>query len=677
MTFAVLAVGFVPGPADPPPARAAAVFGSDRYRTPDPPRAAAPAADGSRLYTPVARSSGGEWIDVWNLADGTRRRVAGTPNRRADADDRRDATARLSADGTRLVGVTGGTVRAWDAATGKPVTTPGPAGPGAVVAFAPGDAAVVVAADGAVQVRPLTGPAVTVGPAHPGAVAVVSPDGTTVVAAEPAGRDAPTRLVEYATRPPGRRVVLETGAAGFVENFSPPVVRAAVLPDGRVVTAVDGRGLRVWDGGTGRPAAESAPPDPDAGPDGGGVHGRRFGPLLASADGRTVYAGTRSGVVRRFVVATLAEAGPLAGHAGLVTTLNLTAAGDRLVTTAEDGVVRRWDTATGAELPPPAGYAGGVRSRVSPDGRLVLLSDATGRVDLCVAWSGGRVRAVKPPGPAEPDTSPLGFGFLGGDRRVYTAARDGTETVHEAATGRVAAEFVPPAGPDRLFDFSPTPDGTALVHLAGAKSGGPTNRLVRHDFATGRRVWASPELTPAGAVSAPAFSPDGRAVYGGVSHALPARPADAGGPRYGLALVSLDAATGAVVRRADLADPGWLAGLSDAPAPPVSADGSTAVLRYFTLAAVDTRTGAAGPTLDARSIAAATADGRFLLSGGRGGVVRWAAARGRVGLAVPTDGGGTYDLHLLPGDRQVLVSGPGGRAAVYDPPPWPAAGAGK
>ncbi len=117
--------------------------------------------------------------------------------------------------------------------------------------------------------------------------------------------------------------------------------------------------------------------------------------LSFSTDGRTLLLGTKAGVVHRWDLAGRKEMPLLSKHFGEVTSAHLLPDGKTMVTTGEDGLIRRWEHRTGRQLSEPPGYAGRTYSAYSPDGRLVAVGDARGRLELWDAGSGRLHRVLR------------------------------------------------------------------------------------------------------------------------------------------------------------------------------------------------------------------------------------------------------------------------------------------
>ncbi len=121
--------------------------------------------------------------------------------------------------------------------------------------------------------------------------------------------------------------------------------------------------------------------------------------LSFSADGRTVLLGTKAGLVHRWDLVSRKELPTLSKHTGEVAGVHVLPGGKTMVTTGADGLIRRWDVKTGRQLSEPPGYAGRTHAAFSPDGHIVAVGDASGRLELWNARSGGLLRVLRRDGP--------------------------------------------------------------------------------------------------------------------------------------------------------------------------------------------------------------------------------------------------------------------------------------
>jgi len=390
------------------------------------------------------------------------------------------AEAVLSGDGRRLfVREAGGTIRAWDVATGKALVRF--IGPGAGVSW------VVPAADGS-------------------AVLTVSGEASRI-----ALWDVGTgkRRWEAGTDPKRERIT-----------------SAVVVPTGEVVTGHRNGDVRAWDGATGRQSRTFRPQS--------GYEVR----LALSPDGKTLATAVN---YQYDLAVTLTDAAtfepklPDRGHATRIRGIAFRPDGTQVATGAWDGTVRVWDARTGRpvrkiESPYTGALAYGPdgkhlfvagawdgRIRVyDPDGgTLVRESDAkSGALRAVVVSADGRtvvtagsqVRAWAVDGKLvrefEAPAMALRVALSPDGESVAAAGLDGRLRVYGFRTGKKVFEAAGPSEQIGAIAFSP--DGRLLAWSDGAHS----IRLT--DAATGREV--ATLRTKVDPLDCLTFSPDGKTL---------------------------------------------------------------------------------------------------------------------------------------------------------------------
>jgi WD40 repeat protein/tetratricopeptide (TPR) repeat protein len=423
--------------------------------------------DGSRL----ASAGGDGTVRVWDAATG---REALTLRGHTGGVSGVYSVA-FSPDGSRLASVgQDQTVRVWDAATGRETLTLRSTSQGWSVAFSP-DGSRLASAGGyrdlTVRVWDVaTGRLALTLRGHTGQVLSVafSPDGSRLAGAS---RDGTVRLWDAAT---GR-------LAHTLQGHADPVLSVAFSPDGSRLASTAKDGVRVWDAATGRLAYTLKGT-------GGDVEFSPDGSRLARAGGYPDH------TVRVWDAATGRLALTLHGHTDLVTRVIFSPDGTRLASASYDKTVRVWDAATGRQALALKGHPDFVFGvAFSPDGtRLASAGDdgvrvwdaVAGREALALKGHTGTVYRVA-------------FGPDGS--RLASAGGDGTVRVWETATGRETLTLKGHTGIVTGVAFSP--DGGRLA----SASHDCTVRVW--DTATGREA-----LTlkgHAGKVDSVAYSPDG------------------------------------------------------------------------------------------------------------------------------------------------------------------------
>ncbi|MET9694891.1 trypsin-like peptidase domain-containing protein, partial [Streptomyces sp. NPDC006514] len=384
----------------------------------------------------------------------------------------------FSPDGTTLAtGSDDGTVRLWDTATGKTLTTLPQTGSVWSVAFSPDRATLATGGDdGTVR---LWGTATRKTHAtlkgHTGAVNSVafSPDGTTLATGS---EDTTVRLWGTATRKTHATLKGHTGAVNSV----------AFSPDGTTLaTGSEDTTVRLWDTATGKPrtplkghtgAVWSVAFSPDGttlatGGDDESVWlwdtaTGKSRPVLAvltntasiafSPDGHTLAGGSTDNFVVLWDVASGEARTTLTGHNNTVNSVAFSPDGATLATGSEDTTVRLWDVeaATGRTL---IGHTGGVGSvAFSPDGATLATSSSDSTAQL---WdTATRKTRTTLKGHTDAIDS---MAFSPDGTTLATSSNDGTVRLWDTATGKPRATLK--GHTDAIDSMAFSPDGTTLA----------------------------------------------------------------------------------------------------------------------------------------------------------------------------------------------------------------------
>ena len=331
-------------------------------------------------------------ITLWNPAgfhQSSAPVITGTPGSPAAVGGH--TLAVLSARGA-IVAVSGegGTVRLWNALTGRPVGRPIVSHHAVTrLALSPDGKTLAVTADGLQLWSTATGQRIggllpaadakaaarSAGPAGP---AAFSPDGRLVAAI---GSDGKARVWNVATRQPAGIAV----ALPISGPISGRLTRDALAlsPGGKTFVTVGGNGTAaLWSVATGRRVGAPMA----AGPPGGqAAAGRPAAAVAFSPDGRTL-ATAIDGTIRLWDVATQQEIGtPMTAGPDPLSAVAFSPDGRTLATAGGDGTARLWDVATQREIGTPmtAGPDPHPLSAVafSPDGRTLATigGDGTAR----------------------------------------------------------------------------------------------------------------------------------------------------------------------------------------------------------------------------------------------------------------------------------------------------------
>ncbi len=391
----------------------------------------------------------------------------------------------FSPDGQKLATADDdGTVRLWNANTGKPADAAVPRHPRPAnsVAFSrDGHRLASASRDGMVRLwNADTGQSVgapLIGHTDPVNSVAFSPDGHRLASA---GNDGTVRLWNADTYQP-------VGAP--LTGHTDPVEDVAFSPDGhRLVSGADDHTVRLWNADTGQPLGE-----PLIGHDFGAVLGVAFSP-----DGHRLASATHDGPVLLWNADTGQPVGaPLAGHTDKALKVAFSRDGRRLASASSDGTVRVWNPDTGQPVGAPlTGHSDAVRDvAFSPDGHRL----ASGSLDQTV-----RVWNLDAGQPLTGHTGHVnGLALSPDGHRLATASADNTVRLWNAETGQPIG--APLTGhTDAVLGVAFSPDGHRLASSGGGRD--PSLRLW--DAETGHPIGA-PLTGHTDNVWGVAFSPDG------------------------------------------------------------------------------------------------------------------------------------------------------------------------
>jgi WD40 repeat protein len=599
----------------------------------------------------------------------------------------------FSPDGQRIATQGGaGTVRVWDAATGRQMLSLKGGINGAV--FSPDGRRIASGGwNGTVRVWDIqTGQEKLTlkGHIHPVRGVVFSPNGQRIASGDGAGTvrvwDAATgrqtlslkghtgQIYSMAISPDGRRIAsgsddgtvrvwdIQTGQEKLTLKGHASIYSVAISPDGRrIASGGDDGTVRVWDAATGRQTLF--------------LTGRYTGAVLSvvfSPDGQRVASGDIAGTVRVWDART-----------GEVTIVEFGADGERIITwggdvgvqvwdatgrqtlyinsgingavfspdgqriaaggvgrkedgDGEEGVVRVRDVATGREILTLKGHIDPVNSvAISPNGQHIASGSAVGTVRVWDARTGQEKLTLK--GHTHPvrdlAVSPDG-------QRIASGSADGTVRVWDAATGQEKLTLKGHTGTVLSVVFSP--DGQRIA------SGGEDGTIRMWDAAGGKAIAILRGHTSI--VSSVAFSPDGQRIASGGGNGT-VRVWDAATGRQTLSLTGHTSTVLSVVFSPD--------------GQRIASGGDDETVRVW-----DAATGRQTLSLKGHRGAvwgvAFTLDGQRIGSGGQDETVRvWDAATGRQTLSLK---GHTniYSIAISPDGQRIASGGEDGTVRVWD-----------
>ena len=402
----------------------------------------------------------------------------------------------FSPDGNTLVsGGANGTIKLWDVATGRELSTfVGHTNRINCVAFSP-DGKTVVSGSGGIysshdntvklwnvatgrELRTL------VGHREPVNSVAFSPDGKSIVSASggllTGGEDKSIKLWDVAT---GRELYSLGGHLDDVRSV-------AFSPDGKnLASGSHDHTLKLWKVATGKELLTIA------------GHGSSVWSVAFSPDGRTLVSGSTDKSLKLWDVATGQMLRTFAGHASSVLGVAFSPDGGTLVSASMDKTLKIWDVATGMELRSFVGHGLSVESvAFSPDGKTLVSGSEDKAIKLWDAATGLELRNFAGHG-----VSVYSVAFSPNGKTVVSGNNDETLKIWNLSSGQEPRTLSGHTKGVTSIDFSP--EGKTIASGSGDKT------IKLWDIVSGKEL-----LTLGGHVgniSSVAFSPDGKTVVSG------------------------------------------------------------------------------------------------------------------------------------------------------------------
>jgi WD40 repeat protein len=394
----------------------------------------------------------------------------------------------FSPDGKTIASASGDkTVKLWDAATGKEITTlKGHSSGVSSVAFSPDGKTIASASwDNTVKLwDAATGTEINTLKGHSNAVYSVafSPDGKTIASASD---DKTVKLWDAATgkyfttlkghsfvvwgvafSPDGKTIAsaswdntvkLWDAATGTeintLKGHSNAVYSVAFSPDSKTIASASvDKTVKLWDAATGR-YFTTLKGHSDA------VYSVAFSP-----DSKTIASASFDGTVKLWDAATGKYFTTLKGHSDKVLSVAFSPDGKTIASASFDGTVKLWDAATGKEIITLKGHRFWVYSvAFSPDGKTIASASADKTVKLWDSATGKEIITLK--GHSD---GVISVAFSPDGKTIASASFDGTVKLWNAATGKEITTLK--GHSDGVNSVAFSPDGKTIASASSDKT---------------------------------------------------------------------------------------------------------------------------------------------------------------------------------------------------------------
>jgi eukaryotic-like serine/threonine-protein kinase len=382
----------------------------------------------------------------------------------------------FSADGKRIAsGSEDRTVKVWDARTGQKTFTLKGNGNGVTSVAFSADGKRILSASGTVKVWDAETGQEAFSLDINGSSVCFSPDGKRIASGSTNDR----ARVRNRTRLKKRTTEDSVDPFDFFSN-SPDVV---IKP----VPAV-----QVWDARTGKPERTLE------------GHTGDVTSVAFSADGKRIVSGSRDGTVKVWEAQTGQETLTLKGHTDHVLSVSFSADGKRIASGSEDKTLKVWDAQTGQEALTLKGHASEVWSvAFSADGQRIASGSSDRTVRVWGARAGQEALTLK--GHTRPVTS---VAFSPDGKRIASGSQDKTVKVWDAQTGQKQLTL---KGHTRLVSsVAFSADGQRIVSVRA-----DDGTVKVWDAQTGQKTRTFTLTEPPEEVLSVAFSADGKRVVSG------------------------------------------------------------------------------------------------------------------------------------------------------------------